>query len=100
MWSRKVNMSTPKLNKSLAAMSGTLLFLTAIVIGVSVRKVSADSCVASSTWCCWPPYPATPLYGAAAGQCDQTDCADLKRRCTENSPYAFFTDCTCVKAPE
>jgi len=83
-----------KLSKPLATMSGTLLFLTLVVVGVSVKRVAAFDCVPDSSWCFWPPYPATPLWGSAAGQCDTTDCELFnRRRCYANSPYAFFGDC-------
>lgn len=77
----------------------SLSILSIVVVGLSITflntgTVSAFGCTADSDWCCWPPYPATPLWGALAGYDEHTDCpGDTSRTCIANTPYAYFTDC-------
>ena len=81
---------TKTINRSLSAMTATLIALA--VLSVSQVTKAEGGCTPSSTWCCWPPYPAEPTSGAHSGQCSDTDCNDpYQRGCNANSPFAYFT---------
>jgi len=89
-------MSHSSINRAMGMISALLLIIAIVAAGTVHLK--AFDCQASSTHCCWPPYPSAPHWGADAPYADQTDCpgdmGNARRLCLENSPYAYFTDCT------
>lgn len=84
-------MKPTTLNRALVLLS-VLVVSAGVAIG-RTATVAAFGCNAAYDWCCWPPYPATPLYGAAAGEHADTDCATGHRFCWGHQPYAYFDDC-------